>query len=218
MWVCHDKKFFTRSVIVICSEFTRFMRIEREKIVAADRQNSKKGYLTDWQIMVLALCLQLYAASSIYADEQPSEYRLKVAFLYNFAAYTTWPNPIDHDLTLCIYGEDPFGKNLQHLQGKKINDHDILINHTKNMMDFPDCHIVFITQSVVNEVDDIIKQLQGMPILTIADSPGAGRQGVILNMAIKEGKVTFEANIAMAKRNSLNLSSQLLRFASEVYQ
>jgi hypothetical protein len=37
-------------------------------------------------------------------------------------------------------------------------------------------------------------------------------------MSIKKGKVTFEANMASAKRNGLKLSSQLLRFASEVYQ
>ncbi|MGZ0017982.1 YfiR family protein [Nitrosomonas sp. wSCUT-2] len=190
----------------------------RKSIVAADHQNSRKGFLTDWRIMVFSLLLQLCTPSFLYAEEQPSEYRLKVAFLYNFAAYTTWPNPPDRNLTLCIHGEDPFGQNLQHLHGKKINEHDILIKYTRNIIDLTDCHMVFITQSVIKDVDDIIKQLQGMPILTIADSPGAGRRGVVLNMAIKEGKVTFEANIAMAGKNRLNLSSQLLRFASEVHQ
>ncbi|OQW41696.1 MAG: hypothetical protein A4S08_02310 [Proteobacteria bacterium SG_bin4] len=210
---CAPRSFLTRNL-----RLARFITQRRNSIIAADRQKSKKEFLDDWRKVAFALFLQLGIASSMHAEEQPSEYRLKVAFLYNFAAYTTWPNPPYHNLMLCIHGEDPFGQNLQHLQGKKINEHDILIKHTKNLMDLTDCHMVFITQSVVNEVDGIIKNLQGMPILTIADSPGAGRQGVVLNMAIKEGKVTFEANIAVAKRNGLKLSSQLLRFASEVFQ
>lgn len=189
----------------------------KERLVSIT-QTLGKWLQTHCLSMFAVFCWLLSYHPSAHAEEQPSEYRLKVAFLYNFAAYTTWPTPPDHNLMLCIHGEDPFGENLQHLQGKKINEHDILIKYTRNIMDLPHCHIVFITQSVIDAVDDIIKQLQGMPILTIADSPGAGRQGVVLNMAIKEGKVTFEANIAMAKRNRLNLSSQLLRFASEVHQ
>lgn len=218
MWMFHDNFCAIRSFFANYLRLARFMTKRRNSIIATDRQKSKKGLLADWRKVTFVFFLQLGIASSMHAEEQPSEYRLKVAFLYNFAAYTTWPDPPNQDLTLCIYGDDPFGENLQHLQGKKINEHDILIKHTKNLMDLPDCQMVFITQSVVNEVDGIIKNLQGMPILTIADSPGTGRQGVVLNMTIKEGKVTFEANIAMAKRNGLNLSSQLLRFASEVFQ
>jgi hypothetical protein len=218
MWMFHDNFCATRSFITRYPRLADFMTQRRNSIVAADRQKSKKGLLADWRKVIFVLFLQLGIASSIHAEEQASEYRLKVAFLYNFAAYTTWPDPPDRDLALCIHGEDPFGANLQHLQGKKINEHDILIKHTRNVMDLPDCHIVFITHSAINAVDGIIKHLEGMPILTIADSPGVARQGVVLNMAIKEGKVTFEANIAMAKRNGLNLSSQLLRFASEVYR
>lgn len=169
--------------------------------------------------LVLPLCwLFLLGYSSLIQAEQPSEYRLKVAFLYNFAAYTEWPSLPDQVLNLCIYDENPFGENLQHLQHKKAHEHEIVIRHTKNTEDLPSCQIVFITRSGIDNLSDIIKQLSGMPILTIADTPGASQQGVILNMAIKEGKITFEANVAMAKRNRLKLSSQLLRFATEVYQ
>lgn len=168
---------------------------------------------------ILPLCwFLLLGYSPLTQAEQPSEYRLKVAFLYNFSAYTEWPSLPDQVLNLCIYGEDPFGENLQHLQYKKVHEHEILVRHTKSTEDLPGCQIVFITPSGIDNLSNTIKQLDGLPILTIADTPGASQQGVILNMAIKEGKVTFEANVAIAKRNRLKLSSQLLRFAIEVYQ
>lgn len=168
---------------------------------------------------IFLLCwFLLLGYSPLTLAEQPSEYRLKVAFLYNFSAYTEWPSLPNQVLNLCIYGEDPFGENLQHLQHKKAHEHEIVVRHTSNTEDLPDCQIVFITRSSIGNLSDIIKRLDEMPILTIADTPGASQQGVILNMAMKEGKVTFEANVTIAKRNRLKLSSQLLRFATEVYQ
>ncbi len=167
---------------------------------------------------ILVLCCSLLMHSSWTQAEQPSEYRLKVAFLYNFMAYTEWPGQQSVNLNFCIYGDDPFGEHLQHLRGKKTNEQEIVIRHTKNIEDLAACQVVFISRSMVHNLNAVLNQLNDRPILTVSDSPNASLQGVVINMSIKEGKVAFEANIASAKRNGLKLSSQLLRFASEVYQ
>jgi hypothetical protein len=167
---------------------------------------------------LLACWYLLLSYSPIAQAQQPSEYRLKVAFLYNFAAYTEWPSLPEKVLNLCIHGDNPFGEDLQHLRQKKVNEYEIMIRQTNNVEELATCQIVFITRSAASNLSEIINKLNGKPILTIADTPGTSRQGVMLNMSIKEGKVTFEANDAMAKRNHLKLSSQLLRFATEVYQ
>lgn len=186
------------------------------KQVANHRHNRNQSCLL--HLPIVALCCLLMTYSSWTHAEQPPEYRLKVAFLYNFIAYTEWPDQQNLNLNFCIYGEDPFGEHLQHLRSKKTNEQEILIRHTKNIEDLSMCQIVFISRSVMNDLNAILNQLGEKPILTISDSPNASLQGVVINMFIKEGKVTFEANIARAKRNGLKLSSQLLRFASEVYQ
>ncbi|QOJ21070.1 MAG: YfiR family protein [Gammaproteobacteria bacterium] len=166
----------------------------------------------------LLCCVSLLIPAPLIQAEQPSEYRLKVAFLYNFIAYTEWPEQHSVNLNFCIYGDDPFGEHLQHLRGKKTNEREIVIRHIKNIEDLTACQVVFISRSVVHNLHAILNQLNDKPILTVSDSPNASQQGVVINMSIKEGKVAFEANIASAKRNGLKLSSQLLRFASEVYQ
>jgi hypothetical protein len=56
------------------------------------------------------------------------------------------------------------------------------------------------------------------PVLTVADSPGAARQGVALNMAVERNRITFEANLLAARAAHLDLSSKLLRLATEVFQ
>ncbi len=168
---------------------------------------------------VLLLCgFGVLTYSSQVQAEQPPEYRLKVAFLYNFAAYTEWPERHNPNLEYCIYGDDPFGEHLQHLRQKKINEQEVVIKYPKDPDELHSCQVVFIARSATDNLSGILNLLDGKSILTIADTPGSCQQGVVLNMAIKEAKVVFEANIASAKKNGLKLSSQLLRFATEVYQ
>lgn len=53
---------------------------------------------------------------------------------------------------------------------------------------------------------------------TVTDSAGAAKRGVALNMAVVQNKITFEANPRAARAARLNLSSKLLRLATEVQQ
>ena len=64
----------------------------------------------------------------------------------------------------------------------------------------------------------MLELLRGQSVLTVADSSGALQQGVALNMGVAQGRVTFEANLAAARAMRLNLSSKLLRLATEVVQ
>lgn len=194
----------------------------KSKYAILDFKNKLLIYFKEKILFYLVLralsSLLILSYSPLAYAEQPTEYRMKVAFLYNFAAYTKWPDRQGQDLNLCIYGEDPFGEHLQHLQQKKINGYEIIIQYTKNINDLSNCQMIFITRSVIGNLDDIITLSHEKPILTVADTPGAASQGIMLNMAVKEGKITFEANVITAKKSSLRLSSQLLRFASKVYQ
>ncbi|AEJ02925.1 hypothetical protein Nit79A3_3191 [Nitrosomonas sp. Is79A3] len=147
------------------------------------------------------------------------EYTLKTAFLYNFAVYTTWPDTDASTFNLCIYGNDPFGKNLDLLmQKKRIGDRTITIHRTNNIDRLDSCQLVFISRSSIDNLKDVIYTLQDKPALIVADSPGAIQQGIALNMEVKDERITFEANLIVVRKAGLNLSSQLLRFATSVLQ
>ncbi|MEQ1816782.1 MAG: YfiR family protein [Nitrosomonas sp.] len=171
------------------------------------------------KLYLLLFCAILSYSPYVYAEEL-DEYTLKAAFLYNFAAYTTWPDSNNgNTFNLCIYGNDPFGNNLDTLmQKKRINDRTITIYRTNNIDRLDSCQLVFISRSSVDNLKAVINTLQDKPVLIVADSPGTIQQGVTLNMEIKDEKVTFEANLKVARKAGLNLSSQLLRFATSVLQ
>lgn len=145
-----------------------------------------------------------------------SEYQLKAAFLYNFVTFTEWPAETGNTLNLCVYGPDPFGADLDKLQGKNVGGRSLTVKRASSVDRLENCQIVFIARPVIGNLSRVLDLLNGRLVLTVADSPGAMRQGVALNMATELGRVTFEANLAAARGNGLNLSSKMLRLATEV--
>jgi hypothetical protein len=166
---------------------------------------------------LLIACGLLALMRGTLADELP-EYRLKAAFLYNFALFTEWPADVGRALNLCVYGHDPFGKEIDGLQGKEINERSLVVKHRDKGESLTECQIVFISASETRDLEQILGELRGKPVLTIADSVGAARAGTVLNMAVAQSKITFEANLQVARAAGLRLSSKLLRLATEVYQ
>ncbi len=149
--------------------------------------------------------------------EQLSEYRLKTAFLYNFATFTQWPENNQSEFNVCIYGQNPFNGHLDNLQEKKISDRPINVSFRQFPDSLDDCQLVFVSRSEIPNLKRILEALDDKPILTIADTPNACQKGVALNMGIEEGKVIFEANLVAAEAVGLSFSSQLLRFAKKIY-
>ncbi len=168
--------------------------------------------LTCWAI---AVCGAWAAAAR--ADEVP-EYRLKAAFVFNFMRFTQWPEATGKTLNLCVYGEDPFGAEIDGLRGKTIGGRTVAVRRVAAGESLAHCQATFVSAGAVARWSRVAKSLQGQPLLRVADSPGALGQGVMVNMRLADRKVTFEASQRAARGAGLNLSSKLLSLATTVQQ
>ena len=127
------------------------------------------------------------------------EYRLKTAFLYNFAAYTDWPAELGGMLNVCIYGADPFGVEADALNGKKAGQRTLAVHRKTQAEALKGCQIVFIANAGSEQVRRVLDVLRGLPVLTVADTPRALQHGVALNMNLTQERVTFEVNLRSAR-------------------
>jgi hypothetical protein len=164
----------------------------------------------------LALALTAFATAAV-SDDLP-EYRLKAAFLYNFALFTEWPAATGAALNLCVYGHDPFGAEIDALQGKPVGERHLVVRRVTTVDGLAICQVVFIAGPSGDAIPRVLSILRGAPVLTVADTPGAAQQGVALNMDVVKNKITFEANLTAARAANLKLSSKLLGLATEVLQ
>jgi len=169
---------------------------------------------------VLGLAL-LAAGLACAQDTPPGEYRVKAAFLWNFAKFIQWPtNAFANEaapFVIGVLGEDPFGDDLvKTVRDKQINTHPITVKTFRTVSDAKECHLLFISTSETNRLADIFKSLSGSPILTVGDVGETGKfteAGGMINFVFEGNKIRFQINDDAAKAANLKISSKLLSLA-----
>lgn len=172
--------------------------------------------LTTWQNLIAGFMLLMTTAAT-YAAEPVPEHELKVAFLYNFAMFTEWPGKLEGALTLCLYGKERFGAAVGGIDGKSVKNINIKVQRPDSLSQLRGCHMLFIADSELHQLQAILEAVKGAPVLTVTDSKGAGRAGAMINLILVKQRVTFEINAAAAQAAGLNISSKLLRLAHTLY-
>lgn len=150
--------------------------------------------------------------------QAPSEFQVKAAFLLNFTKFIEWPatEPVDDSspFTICILGEDPFGKALNEtVEGETVNDRRVVVQRLEEpRVGF--CHVLYVSRSA----KDISTLLANAPpgVLTVGEGEKFVRDGGVIGFVIENRRVRFDVNLRAAQRSGLIISSKLLNVARSV--
>jgi len=150
-----------------------------------------------------------------------SEYQLKAVFLFNFTQFVEWPREAfaepNSPIVIGVLGTDPFGAYLdQTVQGENINGRPLEIRRYRTVAEIGVCHILFISQSEMPRIKDIISRLRTRSILTVGDSDSFAVNGGIIRFMTDKGRIRLRVNLDSAKAAGLTISSKLLRSADIV--
>jgi len=170
------------------------------------------------RIIVLAIVLATLNSNAVYADTS-REYRLKAAYLLNFARFVYWPTEsflYETDaFKICVYGESRFGENLNHLLSKKVKGRSISINYEDDLRNITECHILFVSES---DKASYYKVASEMPrnILTVSDVKGFSSEGGMIEFIRVDNKIKFEINVTQSTKSGIKFRSQLLEVAEKL--
>lgn len=156
--------------------------------------------------LVLACLLALFLgiAAPTRAEEGPTEYQIKAAFLVNFANFTTWPDSAFFDATaplvIGILGDDPFNGYLDAAESKSIaSGRRMHIVRGKVLSDLTVCSYLFVCASEENKLKEYTAQLGSRAVLTIGDTPDACRDGAMICFFSEANKIRFRVNFKPSK-------------------
>jgi len=189
-------------------------------ITRTEIQENKPGLVLVFSLLsliVLTATVPKIQAKAWAGSDIAREYRIKAAFIYNFAKFVHWPDNAfpekDSPLVLCIMGEDPFGDALDMLKGKTVRGRPLRILKVSQIAHLPTCHIVFVASSQHALLPGYLEKLRGRPILTVSDIPGFASLGGAIGFFMVNERIRFEINRKAAEVNGLQISSQLMKLA-----
>jgi hypothetical protein len=170
--------------------------------------------------LAIPIALSWSIAGPAHADSA-LEYRVKAAFLYNFAKFVGWPDSAFSTeiapVIFCVVEPDPFGDSLSGtVEGRKAGGRDIVILRDVRLDEMAQCHLVFAPNAQANAVARILQHEARSGILTVGEGPEFLESGGIISLVVDDGKVRFDVSTEAAEAADLKVSSQLLKLARHV--
>ncbi len=173
-------------------------------------------------LLVLALVLAQLRGDG-RAEERPTyapaEYQVKAAFVYNFMKFVEWPSGeqlTGQTLAVCILGDVPLAP-FEELNGREIMGRRIAVKELASPKDARSCQILFIAESRSAGLAGVLDAVGGAPVLTIGDTEGFAKRGVMINMYLENKHVRFEVNAESSRAAGLRISAKLMKLAGKVY-
>ena len=151
-------------------------------------------------------------------DEPSQEYRLKAAFIYNFARFIEWPseafNSADAPFVIAVVGTDPFtGALEQAVSGKVVGARRVEIRHFDSVDKIGPCQILFVPTTDDETEAAIIEREKDGHVLTVGESENFETNGGCLRFFTQDNKIRFEINTDVTDQAQLRISSKLLKLA-----
>ncbi|HEX4629216.1 MAG TPA: YfiR family protein, partial [Gemmatimonadales bacterium] len=78
------------------------------------------------------------------------------------------------------------------------------------------CHLLFISQSEADRVEEILASLKSRPILTVSDGDDFAERGGMIHFVTEKNRIRLKINLQAVQHANLTLSSKLLRVAELV--
>ena len=162
--------------------------------------------------MTVVLSLMLLCG----ADAPSREYKVKAAFIYNFAQFVQWPDSSfvssDAPITIGVIGSDPFNGALeQAVAGKRVGDRAVQIQHFDSLYQIAACHILFVSATDDETLGKITEKVRHQPVLTIGENESFPWAGGCIRFFTEDNKMRFEINLEAADTAKLKISSKLIR-------
>lgn len=171
-------------------------------------------------VCAIALLCATTASSATPGDEGSLEWKVKAAFLVNFARFTEWPADkfatADTPIVFCVRDNEMLADALNEaLEGKAIKGRALALRRESRPEEMRLCHVAYLGGSAVDRVAAALSTLAGSSALSIYEGDEHISGGAI-RLFPEDRKVRFEVELKVITREHLSMSSRLLSLAKVV--
>ena len=167
---------------------------------------------------LLLFCWSITAGKTSFVSAAPAAINpLKVAYIYNIAKFTRWPEKTwatpDAPFLLCFYGKSDLDEGLKALEKKEVHGHPITLLKPEQEADFQQCNALYIDTQDRRRYRYLLSLTDAKTVLTVSDDSPFFDSGGLVNLVEKDQRLRFEVNMQQLSRSQLKFSSKLLKLA-----
>ena len=171
-----------------------------------------------WILAVLLFFLCTVWSDRTVSANSINEYKVKAAFVLNFALLTEWPEQSFSSETapikLCVLGDRALMQAFDSINGKNIGKRSLQVTTSPPHDASPSCHIIFIGKNVSTKI--VLRTLTKVhknPVLTIGEKDTFMALGGAIHFFMEKSRLRFGINTTVIEKQNLRLSSRLLKIA-----
>jgi hypothetical protein len=79
-----------------------------------------------------------------------------------------------------------------------------------------ECHVLYLGDAERGRLETVLREVQGLPVLTVSDVNDFARRGGIIGLEVQDKTIRFTANTRSAQNSGITLGSDVLRLARNV--
>lgn len=145
---------------------------------------------------------------------------IKMAFLYNFSRYVSWPDSVfeteQSPFTICLNTDKKLIALLEStLADKTINSRKYEVKKVSDNKLLSDCQIYFISAQRYKK-NSKIPLNQSLNLLIVSDYDGFAGQGGMIEIKQQEQRLKLLVNLSVVKESDLRIHSNLLNLMTIV--
>ena len=165
------------------------------------------------------LAASLFLGGATAHSQSASEYQVKAAYLYNFAKLAEWPPEAvpasSSPIVFCVLGgNDDFVAILRTtLNHKSIATRSLAVKALSSPSDTRSCTLLFFGGSEKARVAGVIGEMTRSSTLLVGEDSSFLKNGGMINLLLKNGKVRFEVNSLALERAHIRFDSSFLSMA-----
>jgi hypothetical protein len=169
------------------------------------------------------LAVLLMGWAGVTASRAGSLDGVKENYFLSLPEYVDWPatvfGRVFSPFVFGVLGDGDFAKTLtQKEKGVWLNGHPVSVLpfptfDPQKAGDLRQCQILFISASQKGSLKEILKALQGAPVLTVSDLGHFPSDGGMITFAQEGGRILLTVNLEAVKKTGINVSARLLQVA-----
>jgi hypothetical protein len=179
-----------------------------------------RGVRVSRWVVLAALFVASIGAGAAGNPSRQYEYKVKAAFIYNFAKFVQWPDAAtagNRPIVIGVIGENPFNGELEKLANEPpINGRRIVVTAVATDAEARNVEVLYVPASEDAHLPALFGTLRGAPTLTVGETDKFAAAGGIIRLTRSGEKLRFEINMDAADAAALKVSAQLQKLATVV--